>query len=342
MSAGSTNRRLTEDDLIVTVQQHILSEQKRFPGATGEFSWLLSGITLATKMIAAKVRRAGLSDILGEHGAVNVQGETQQKLDVFANEALLHCLRLRQTVGVVASEENEEPLTVNYLSPQAKYAVVFDPLDGSSNIDVNVSVGTIFSVIKRPESADKADDPMQWILQPGSQQVAAGYVVYGSSTMMVYTVGNGVHGFTLDPSIGAYVLSHENIRFPQQGKTYSVNEANRDSFPALYRAYLERLRTGGLGKKYGSRYIGSLVADFHRTLLKGGVFLYPPTSDHPTGKLRLLYEANPIAFIAEQAGGVATDGKCRILDVHPANVHQRTPLVVGGWAEVDEFVRMVT
>jgi len=332
---------MTDDDLIVTVQQHILTEQKRFPGATGEFSWLLSGVTLATKMIAAKVRRAGLSDILGEHGAINVQGETQQKLDVFANDALMHCLRLRQTVGVVASEENEEPLTLNYLSPDAKYAVVFDPLDGSSNIDVNVSVGTIFSVIKRPEDPVLADDPMQWILQPGNRQVAAGYVVYGSSTMMVYTVGNGVHGFTLDPSIGAYVLSHENIRFPRQGKTYSVNEANRDSFPPCYRAYLERLRTGGIGTKYGSRYIGSLVADFHRTLLKGGVFLYPPTSDYPSGKLRLLYEANPIAFIAEQAGGVATDGKGRILDIHPQSVHERTPLVVGGWAEVDEFVRMV-
>jgi fructose-1,6-bisphosphatase I len=339
MATGTLAQQLTEDDLIVTVQQHILSEQKRFPGASGEFSWLLSGITLATKMIAAKVRRAGLTDILGEHGAMNVQGETQQKLDVFANNALMHCLRFRQTIGVVASEENEQPMTMNYQSPNAKYAVVFDPLDGSSNIDVNVSVGTIFSVIKRPDNAEKADDPTQWILQPGSQQVAAGYVVYGSSTMMVYTVGNGVHGFTLDPSIGAYVLSHPNIRFPRQGKTYSVNEANRDSFPTPYRTYLERLRTGAIGPKYGSRYIGSLVADFHRTLLKGGVFLYPPTDDYPAGKLRLLYEANPIAFIAEQAGGFATDGRKRILEIEPGSVHERTPLVVGGWAEIDEFSR---
>jgi fructose-1,6-bisphosphatase I len=333
-------RQWTDEDLSVTVQQHILSQQKRFPGATGEFSWLLSGVTLATKMIAAKVRRAGLTDILGEHGAVNVQGETQQKLDVFANNALLHCLRFRQSIGVVASEENEEPLTLNFLSPDAKYAVIFDPLDGSSNIDVNVSVGTIFSVVKRPDDAGAADDPLRWILQPGSRQVAAGYVVYGSSTMMVYTVGNGVHGFTLDPSIGAYVLSQENIRVPRQGALYSVNEAYRDHFPPPYRAYLERLRMGQAGKPYGSRYIGSLVADVHRTLLKGGVFLYPPTASHPNGKLRLLYEANPIAFIVEQAGGSAIDGRQRVLDIQPESVHQRTPLVVGGAGEIELFMDM--
>jgi fructose-1,6-bisphosphatase I len=322
---------------IMTVQQHILQEQKRFPGASGEFSWLLSGITLATKMIQAQVRRAGLTNILGSHGEVNVQGEVQQKLDVYANESLLHCLQLRESIGILASEENERPITVNFESPRANYAVVFDPLDGSSNIDVNVSVGTTFSILKRPD--DGAANVDEWVLQPGTRQVAAGYVVYGSSTILVYTVGNGVHGFTLDPSVGAYVLSHENIRMPRQGKYYSVNEAYRDTFPPEYQTYLDRLRTGALGREYALRYIGSMVADIHRTLLKGGVFLYPPTESAPEGKLRLLYEANPIAFIAEQAGGIATDGRRRILDIVPTSIHQRTPLIVGSAAEMDEFER---
>lgn len=321
---------------IITVQQHILQEQRRFPGASGEFSWLLSGITLATKMIQAQVRRAGLTDILGAQGDVNVQGEVQQKLDVYANEALLHCLSLRESIGILASEENETPVTIRHESPRANYAVVFDPLDGSSNIDVNVSVGTTFSVLKRPEG-DASKDVSTWVLQPGARQVAAGYVVYGSSTVLVYSVGNGVHGFTLDPAIGAYVLSHENIRMPPQGGYYSVNEAYRDDFPAVYQQYLERLRTGGLGRRYASRYIGSMVADFHRTLLKGGVFLYPPTAAQPAGKLRLLYEASPIAFLAEQAGGFATDGRRPILEIQPESLHQRTPLVVGGSVEMQAF-----
>jgi fructose-1,6-bisphosphatase I len=320
---------------IMTVQQHILREQQKFPGATGEFSWLVSGLTLATKMIAARVRRAGLTDILGAEGTVNVQGEQQQKLDVYANETLLHCLSWRESIGFVASEENERPITLHHGSPSAKYAVVFDPLDGSSNIDVNVSVGTTFSVLSRP--AERSGDVARWVLQPGSAQVAAGYVLYGSSTMLVYSIGHGVHGFTLDPSVGAYVLSHENIRMPAQGKYYSVNEAYRDEFPAPYRTFLDRLRHGELGRRYASRYIGSLVSDFHRTLLKGGIFLYPPTAESPNGKLRLLYEANPIAFLAEQAGGIATDGGRRILDVEPASVHQRTPVVVGSRAEMEAF-----
>lgn len=323
---------------IVTVQQHILQEQRRFPGASGEFSWLLSGITLATKMIQAKVRRAGLSDILGEAGEVNVQGETQQKLDVYANDALIHSLSQRESIGVLASEENEEAVVLNHLSPHAKYAVVFDPLDGSSNIDVNVSVGTTFSILHRPADV-VAENPEAWLLQPGTQQIAAGYVLYGSSTMLVYSAGNGVHGFTLDPSIGAYILSHPHMRMPKQGKYYSVNEAHFESFAPEYRHYLTRLRTGALNRRYASRYIGSLVSDFHRTLLKGGVFLYPPTQDHPHGKLRLLYEANPIAFLAEQAGGMAVDGTRRILDVVPEMIHQRTPLIVGSDVEMDEFFR---
>jgi fructose-1,6-bisphosphatase I len=325
---------------IITVQQHILEEQKRFPGASGEFSWLLSGITLATKMIQAQVRRAGLTDILGTHGRENVQGEIQQKLDVYANDVLLHCLSLRESIGILASEENERPLTVHYESPNARYAVIFDPLDGSSNIDVNVSVGTTFSILRRPEGAG-LKDVEQWVLQPGSEQIAAGYVVYGSSTILVYSAGTGAHGFTLDPSIGAYVLSHENIRMPAAGKYYSVNEAYAGSFPKPYVQLIERLRSGAAGRSYASRYIGSMVADFHRTLLKGGVFLYPPTADHPQGKLRLMYEANPIAFIAEQAGGIATDGERRILDIRPESIHQRTPLCVGGEFEMAELRRLM-
>ncbi len=324
----------------ITVQQHILQEQKRFPGASGEFSWLLSGITLATKMIQAQVRRAGLTNILGVHGEINVQGEVQQKLDVYANEALLHCLSLRQSIGVLASEENERPILLKHDAPGANYAVVFDPLDGSSNIDVNVSVGTTFSIFRRPEdSAD--DDPESWVLQPGHKQIAAGYVVYGSSTVLVYSVGNGVHGFTLDPAFGAYVLSHENITIPRQGKYYSVNEAYRDDFPPAYQRYLDGLRRGDFGHRYASRYIGSMVADFHRTLLKGGVFLYPPTTDHPQGKLRLLYEADPVAFLAEQAGGIASAGNQRVLDVQPTSIHERTPLAVGGVHEMTALQKML-
>lgn len=325
---------------VVTLQQHILWEGRRFPHATGEFSWLLSGLTLATKMIQAKVNRAGLADVLGAEGSTNVHGEQQQKLDIYANEALLYCLSARDSIGILASEENEEPIILHHGSPEAKYAVVFDPLDGSSNIDVNVSVGTIFAILRRPEG-DAAAVTDNWVLQPGSGLLAAGYVVYGSSTMLVYTVGNGVHGFTLDPGIGEYVLSHPNMRMPSKGKYYSVNEAYRDAFPRSYRTFLERLRIGASGVRYGSRYIGSLVADFHRTLLKGGVFLYPPTRDHPQGKLRLLYEANPIAFLAEQAGGGASDGARRILDVQPETIHQRTPLVVGSSDEMAEFKRCV-
>jgi fructose-1,6-bisphosphatase I len=335
------SRHVTPTDsaehLIVTVEQHILREQrKRFPQATGAFSWLLSGITLATQMTQAKVRRAGLLDILGETGAINVQGERQQKLDVYANQALLHCLRMREDVAILASEEDDDPVMFEGRAESGKYVVVFDPLDGSSNIDVNVSVGTIFSVLAKPAdfSADNADAA---VLQPGTRQIAAGYVVYSSSTILVYTTGHGVHGFTLDPAVGAYVLSHENIRMPTAGNIYSVNEAQADTFPERYRRYLAGLRSGATGRKYTSRYIGSLVADFHRTLLKGGIFLYPPTRDYPRGKLRLLYEANPIAFIAEQAGGLATDGTQRILEIEPKEIHERTPFFVGGKTEMDEL-----
>jgi fructose-1,6-bisphosphatase I len=327
---------------LLTVQQHIMEEQRRrYPQATGEFSWLLSGITLAAKIIESKVRRAGLAGVLGSAGVTNVQGETQQKLDVLANQALLYCLGVRGNVAVMASEENEEPVIVERDRQDGKYVVVFDPLDGSSNIDVNVSVGTIFSILRRPADPDGTRDPLADVLQPGVNQVAAGYVVYGSSCVLVYTTGNGVHAFTLDPDIGAFVLSHERVTMPAQGNLYSVNEANSDGFPEGYRRFLARLRAGGAGRVYSSRYIGSLVADFHRTLLKGGVFLYPPTAKYPDGKLRLMYEANPIAFLAEQAGGSATDGRRRILEIPPTGLHQRTPLVVGSRAEVEMLGEML-
>jgi fructose-1,6-bisphosphatase I len=322
--------------MITTVQQHILQQQQEISDASGRFSWLLSGITLATKMVEAKIRTAGLSDVLGAIGQTNVQGEQQQKLDVFANQALLHCLGLRDSVAALVSEEDEEPVTFDRSVETGKYIIVFDPLDGSSNIDVNVNVGTIFSVLRRLPSA--TNDLQASILQHGHAQVAAGYVVYGPSTVLVYTTGHGVHGFTLDPTIGAYVLTNEHMKMPEQGSYYSVNEANAATWPDEYREYVGKLRSGALGRQYSSRYIGSLVADFHRTLLKGGVFLYPPTKDQPGGKLRLLYEANPLAFIAEQAGGMASSGRGRILDIKPEGIHQRTPLIVGSKFEMEALV----
>jgi fructose-1,6-bisphosphatase I len=323
--------------MITTVQQHILRQQMDFSEASGTFSVLLSGITLATKMIEAKIRSAGLSDVLGAFGAENVQGEQQQKLDVYANQALLHCLGMQDSVAALVSEEDEEPVTFGHESGSGietgKYIVVFDPLDGSSNIDVNVNVGTIFSIHRRLADGDLSAS----ILQPGTKQVAAGYVVYGPSTVLVYTTGNGVHGFTLDPTIGAFVLSHESMKMPRKGPYYSVNEANAETWPAGYADYIAGLR----GEGYSSRYIGSLVADFHRTLLKGGVFLYPPTKKQPGGKLRLLYEANPLAMIAEQAGGMASNGSGRILEIAPSGIHQRTPLMVGGRWELERLEKQL-
>ncbi len=327
--------------MITTVQQHILQQQTEITGkeASGTFSWLLSGITLAAKMIESKIRAAGLSDIVGAYGVENVQGEQQQKLDVYANQALLHCLGLRDSVAALVSEEDAEPVTFNRDPETGKYIIVFDPLDGSSNIDVNVNVGTIFSVLRRlpPEHGTLEES----LLQPGTRQVAAGYVVYGPSTVLVYTTGNGVHSFTLDNSIGAFVLSGERLRMPEQGSYYSANEANAGSWPAEYSAFLETIRSGGLGREYSSRYIGSLVADFHRTLLKGGIFLYPPTAKAPQGKLRLLYEANPLAFLAEQAGGLATTGSGRILALRPEGIHQRTPFCFGSRHEMDALAQAV-
>jgi fructose-1,6-bisphosphatase I len=315
--------------MITTVQGHIAKQRMENAEAGATLGWLTSGITLATKMIEAKIRAAGLSDVYGAFGAENVQGEQQQKLDVFANQALLHCLGTRDSVAALVSEEDEQPVTFDRSLDTGRYIIIFDPLDGSSNIDVNVNVGTIFSVHRRLTWGSLEES----ILQPGSRQIAAGYVLYGPSTVMVYTAGDGVHQFTLDPTIGAFVLSQEHMRMPDRGTYYSVNEANTSTWPQGYEQYVASLRQ----QSYSARYIGSLVADFHRTLLKGGIFLYPPTKKQPGGKLRLMYEANPLAFIAEQAGGMASSGAGRVLDLVPTAIHQRTPFVVGSRAEMEAF-----
>lgn len=329
----ATPKTVTELPRITTVERHMQDLSDRNPHATPEFSWLMSGITLATKTIASYVQRAGLLEIIGEAGAVNVQGEVVQKLDVFANETLCRCLGYRRNIGILVSEEDEEPRMIQE-AESGEYIVLFDPLDGSSNINANVSIGTIFSILHR-DPKNRKKDVMSNILQPGSHQVAAGYVIYGSSTVLTYTAGAGVHMFTLDPSIGAFLLAAENIRMPDTGQIYSVNEAYENQFPEGVQKYIKWAKSSG---EYSSRYIGSLVADFHRTLIRGGVFMYPGTKKSPEGKLRLLYEANPLAFVAEQAGGMADSGKQRILDIQPTAMHQRTPLIIGSKREVERVL----
>ena len=324
---------LPADPSVKTWQRHILEQQSQHLTATGEFSWLLSGITLATKVIAAQVRRIGLGDLRGAAGGENVQGETVLKMDRFADAVLLDCLGYRDTVGVMVSEENQEPVVTKNAGASGKYVVLFDPLDGSSNLDCNVAVGTIFAVYGRDETKLAAHEPLADVLQPGTRMLAAGYVLYSSSTVLAYTTGAGVHMFTLDPAIGAYVLSQENVMMPPRSAIVSCNEGNAGSFPAGIQKYLTWTKSKDAGP-YASRYVGSLVADFHRTLLKGGVFLYPATEKAPKGKLRLLYECNPMAFLAEQAGGAASDGHGRILEKIPASLHERTPFYVGSRDEV--------
>jgi fructose-1,6-bisphosphatase I len=330
--ALDTVSEVTTAPQVKTLQRHIAEQQRHHPTATGEFSWLLSGITLATKVIAAQVRRIGLGDLRGAAGGENVQGEIVMKMDRYADEVILDCLGYRETVGLMVSEENQEPVVTK--NAAGKYVVLFDPLDGSSNLDCNVAVGTIFAIYARPGNG--LDD----VLQPGTRMLAAGYVLYSSSTVLAYTTGDGVHMFTLDPAIGAYVLSSEHVVMPRRSKIYSCNEGNSGSFPPGVQSYLAWARSPQAGP-YASRYIGSLVADFHRTLLKGGVFLYPPTARQPGGKLRLLYECNPIAFLAEQAGGLASDGKGRILEKIPTDLHERTALYVGSHDEVETVLRFV-
>src|SRR5262245_25484777 len=323
---------MSDAPVVTTVERHFLERKGRNPHATSEFSWLLSGITLAAKIIASYVRRAGLLKILGRTGDVNVQGEEVQTLDVLANQALVRCLGYRGNVGLLVSEEDAEPHVIQDSGESGKSIVLFDPLDDSSNIDSNVSIGTIFSILHRPKTG--THEVLDDVLQPGSRQVAAGYVVYGSSTVLVYTAGFGVHSFTLDPLIGAFVLTQEDLQIPASALTYSINEGYREQFPEGIQRYLDWTKTKE-AHGYSLRYVGSLVADFHRTLMRGGVFLYPPTKKAPEGKLRLLYEANPLAFIAEQAGGAATDGRQRILDKAPKTMHDRTPLVICSKDEVE-------
>jgi len=321
---------------ITSLQSHILQGEESHPGSTGDFTWILSALSLAAKAIASQVRLAGIEDVLGDHGAdENVHGEKQQKLDIIANDILMRCLGNRPSVALVASEEHDEPTILRREVEGGKYCVIFDPLDGSSNLDVCVGVGTIFSILRNDGSIPGALDTIR---QPGTKQVAAGYVLYGSSTVFVLTTGQGVDMFVLDPSIGSFVLVKRGLQMPATGKTYSVNEANRDSFPPGIGRYLDWAHAHG----YSSRYIGSMVADIHRTLLKGGVFLYPPTKKNPEGKLRLMYEANPIAMLAEQAGGRAVTGLAgggsRLLEIQPPGLHQRTSVVIGSREEVDRVI----
>jgi fructose-1,6-bisphosphatase I len=319
---------------IVTLQGHILQQQSHHPEATGTLSWILSALSISAKMIAAQVRRARLEDVLGNAGAENVQGEQQQKLDVIANEILLRTLGGREGVAIVASEENEEPVILRHQREgERRYCVLFDPLDGSSNLDVCGSVGTIFSILRQDRRAVRPEDSL---LQPGREQIAAGYILYGPSTVFALTIGTGVDLFVLDPAVGAFMRVQQGLRIPAAAKSYSVNEGNRLTFPAGYQRYLGWAQE----QTYSSRYAGAMVADVHRTLLKGGVFLYPPTRKAPEGKLRLMYEANPMAWLVEQAGGKALAAPgMRILDVQPTDIHQRTPVILGSPAEVDEVVR---
>lgn len=315
---------------IITIERHIIEAEREFPEATGAFSNILYDIAFSAKMIAREVRRAGLADVLGYTGEVNVQGEEVRKLDEFANEVIFKALDHTGHLCGMASEEMEDFIPIPDRFPTGKYCVLFDPLDGSSNIDANVSVGTIFSIHRKV--SDHARGCMEDCLQPGYKQVAAGYVVYGSSTMLVYTTGNGVHVFTLEPSIGEFLLSHPNIRIPTAGqRIYSVNEGNYLKWSEEQRRFVDHLKgvDGENPKPFSARYIGSLVADFHRNLLYGGLFMYPADAKSQKGKLRLLYEAAPLAMIAEQAGGRASDGERRIMEIQPTQLHERTPLYVG-------------
>ncbi len=318
---------------VVTIDRFIIEQERLHPEATGELSGILYDMALAAKMISSKVRRAGLADILGATEHENVQGEIQQKLDVFANDTIIKAMDHSGRLCAMASEEEPDIIQIPERFRCGKYCLLFDPLDGSSNIDVNVPVGTIFSVVQKITRGKHGQ--LEDFLQPGRRQVAAGYVIYGSSTMLVYTTGQGVHGFTLDPSIGEFLLSHPDIRIPDNGRYLSVNDSYEEVWEEPVKALMRRYRgLEGDRKPLNVRYVGSLVADFHRNLLGGGVFCYPANDKSPRGKLRLLYEANPLAFIVEQAGGLASDGTIPITDVHPTELHQRTPLFIGSKKDV--------
>lgn len=320
----------------VTLSQFLLQQERLHPEATGEFTSLLIDIALAAKTINRAVIRAGLVDVLGYTGGENVQGEKVQKLDIFAHEVLYQVLGTTGQLAVLASEEDEDVIQVPRDQPMGNYVVNFDPLDGSSNISANVNIGTIFSVLRRVSTGDHGTEADA--IQPGRNQLCAGYVMYGSSTMLVYTTGQGVHGFTFEPSLGEFLLSHRDIRTPKRGRIYSVNEGNYFRWDEGIKRYVDWLKqpNGRDGHPYSARYIGSLVADFHRNLMYGGIYLYPRDSKNPNGKLRVLYEAAPLAFIAEQAGGAASDGQQPIMDLVPTALHQRTPLFLGSAEDVAE------
>jgi fructose-1,6-bisphosphatase I len=319
---------------IITLERHIIEGERAHPGASGSFSGLLRDLTLAFKLIWREVSKAGLVDILGSLDRENIHGDDVKKLDIFANDTIFKAMDHGGHLCIMASEEHEDVLPIPPGYPIGKYVLVFDPLDGSSNIDANVTIGTIFSLYRRttPSGAGSMED----CIQPGYKQVAAGYAMYGSSTMIVYSTGDGVHGFTLDPSIGEFLLSHENIRIPQKGKIYSVNEGNYHRWSEGMKKYIQYLceEDKATDRPYSARYVGSLVGDIQRTLLYGGIFMYPGDTKNPKGKLRLMYEGNPMAFLIEQAGGRATDGFKRVLDIQPRSLHERTPLFLGSQEDV--------
>jgi fructose-1,6-bisphosphatase I len=319
---------------VVTIDRFIIEQERLFPEATGELSGILYDIALAAKMIANKVRMAGLADILGAAGSQNIQGESQQKLDVLANEIIIKAMDHGGRLAALASEEEPDIIPIPDQFKCGKYVLLFDPLDGSSNIDVNVPVGTIFSVLRKITRGVRGE--LEDMLQPGRRQVAAGYVIYGSSTMLVYTTGQGVHGFTLDPTLGEFLLSHPNIKTPRRGRYLSVNDSYEQYWDENVKALMRRYRgLDGAQKPMNVRYVGSLVADFHRNLLGGGIFAYPANSQSTKGKLRLLYECNPLALIVTEAGGAASDGTRDILSLQPTELHQRSPLYIGSHDDVE-------
>lgn len=328
----------------MNIERHILEGEKMHPGATGELSRLLRDFVFAVKVISLEVNKAGLVDILGLTGEENVHGEQVKKLDMYAHDMLFKAMDHGGHLALMASEEEEDIIHIPEEFKIGKYVLLFDPLDGSSNIDANVSIGTIFSIYRRV-TPDDQPGTLQDCLQQGYKQVVAGYCVYGSSTMLVYTAGHGVHGFTLDPSVGEFILSHENICIPKKGKIYSINEGNYKYWHPGLKKYIKYLQEEDkpTQRPYSTRYIGSMVADVHRTLLYGGIFMYPADSRNPHGKLRLMYECNPMAFIIEAAGGRATDGKTRILELMPESLHQRVPIFMGSEEDVkmvEQFMRI--
>lgn len=325
----------------MTLERHIIEGERLHPGATGEFSELLHGLSLAAKLVWREVTKAGLVNILGKTDRMNISGDVVKKLDDFADATIYRAMDHVGHLCVMASEENEDLLQIPDDYPHGRYVLIYDPLDGSGNIDANVTIGTIFSILQRVSPSGKGT--LEDVLQPGFKQMAAGYVLYGSSMMFVYCSGHGVHGFTLDPSVGEFLLSHENIKIPKRGSIYSVNEGNYSRWEPAMQRYIQFLKEedSATGRPYSSRYIGSLVADVHRTLLYGGIYCYPGDSKNRNGKLRLMYENNPLAYIVEKAGGAASDGRQRTLEIQPESLHQRSPLFIGSVEEVrlvEEFL----